>query len=329
MKQNLYISRFKSGGNMNKFQSHNGYARTFKEGKLTLGLFMPLEAYTGSFPKMDLEEQMLLAKEAEDLGFAALFVRDSPLYDPNLGEVGFLYDPMMFLAYAAAHTDKIALGTSSVVTSLRHPLHLAKSAASLDTLSKQRLLFGVATGDRQIEFPTFKVDRDQRGELFRESIEVMKQVWAESSPQIHTKNVELTHGDIVPKPALSDIPVFGTGYAGQSIEWLATHTDGWMFYPQMIAHQRELIKKWREATGTFKPFIQPFVLDLSERANEAPKPITIGYRTGYRFLIDYLHANQDAGVNHIIINLKESKRPVKEVIQELGEFVLPHFRSFN
>ncbi len=77
---------------MEKFQSHHGFARTFKENSLTLGLLFPLEAYSGSFPKMDLSEQMALAKKAEELGFASLFVRDAPLYDPNFGDVGFLYD---------------------------------------------------------------------------------------------------------------------------------------------------------------------------------------------------------------------------------------------
>ncbi len=311
---------------MEKFHSHQGFTRTFKQNQLTLGLYMPLEAYTGSFPKMDLEEQMRLVKKAEDQGFASLFVRDAPLYDSNLGEVGFLYDPLMFLSYVSAHTEKIALGTASVVTTLRHPLHLAKSAATLDKLSGQRFLFGVATGDRVIEFPTFKVDREERGELFRESIEVMRKVWKETFPEIHTKRVEMTQGDVVPKPLLSDIPMLGTGYAGQSIEWLGAHTDGWLFYPQDVASQRKLIQDWRRVSGEFKPFIQPLALDLSERANEAPKPIQIGFRTGYKFLLDYLYAYQEAGVNHIIINLKESKRPVEEVIQELGERVIPHFQ---
>jgi len=111
---------------MGKFQSHNGFVKTFKENKLTLGLLFPLEAYSGSFPKMDLQEQITLAKKVEHLGFASLFVRDAPLYDPNFGDVGFLYEPLMFLTYVAAHTEKIALGTASIVTTLRHPLHLAK-----------------------------------------------------------------------------------------------------------------------------------------------------------------------------------------------------------
>ena len=81
---------------------------------------------------MDLKEQMMLVKKVEDLGFASLFVRDSPLFDPKFGDTGVVYDPFMFLTYVTAHTNELALGTASVVTTLRHPLHLAKSAASLD-----------------------------------------------------------------------------------------------------------------------------------------------------------------------------------------------------
>ena len=310
---------------MAKFQEHKGFKRMFKEDKLTLGLSFPLEAYTGSFPEMNLNEQMKLAKEAEDYGFAALTVRDAPLYDPNFGDVGGLYDPFMFLTYAAAHTKSIALTTGSIVTTLRHPFHTAKSAATLDSISGQRFIMGVATGDRQIEFPAFKVDRDNKGELFRESLDVMKQLWAEEFSVTQTERTNLTEGDVVPKPDFGTIPVFGTGYSSQTIEWLAEHTDGWMFYPQKLEGQKALINKWRGLTEEFKPFTQPLMLDLSERANEAPKTLDIGFRAGRNFLVDYLNAYQEAGVNHISIGLKGSRRPAAEVIQELGEFVVPKF----
>ncbi len=314
---------------MEKFQSHSGFARTFKENKLTLGLSFPLELSSDKFQTMDLAEQMILAKQAEELGFASLFVRDSPLYDPNFGDDGVLYDPFLFLTYVAAHTNKIALGTASVVTSLRHPLHLAKSAATLDEISKQRLLFGTATGDRPIEFPAFKVKPEDRAELFRESILVMRKVWKETFPKIQSQRVGLTEGDVIPKPANADIPIFGTGYSGQTIEWLADNTDGWMFYAQEANRQRELIKRWREATGTFKPFIQPLVINLSENPNAPPHPVPVkvGFTSGHKFLIDYLYALQDMGINHIILALKNGNRPVAEVIQEIGEYVLPHFHA--
>src|SRR5699024_6689331 len=107
----------------------------------------------------------------------------------------------------------------------RHPLHTAKSAATLDNISRKRFLFGAATGDRPIEFPAFKVDRDERAALFRESITVVKKIWKEQFPKIQTEREDLTQGDVVPKPVLSKITVCGTGYGSQSIEWLAQNTD--------------------------------------------------------------------------------------------------------
>ncbi|KGX86686.1 LLM class oxidoreductase [Pontibacillus litoralis] len=314
---------------MENFQNHNGYRLAFQKNKLTLGFLLPLESYTGSFPKMDIEEQLNLIKQVDQMGFASLFVRDAPIYDPKFGDVGFLYDPFLFLTYVAAHTEHIALGTSSIVTTLRNPLHLAKTAASLDRLSKQRFIFGVATGDRAIEFPTFKVDPAKKGDLFQESITVMRKAWQQSFPQIQTEYINLTEGDIVPKPLLGNIPTFGTGYSRQTIDWLAENTDGWLFYPQNIKDQKTLIKKWSERTNTFKPFVQPVAIDLSEKANEFPKPITGGFRAGYKFLIEYLNAYQEAGVNHVAFVLKPGKRPANEVVQELGEEVLPYFPSLH
>lgn len=66
---------------MEKFKNHKGYSRMYQENKLTLGLFFPIESYMGDVPEMNIEKQMKLAKRAEELNFASLFVRDVPLRD--------------------------------------------------------------------------------------------------------------------------------------------------------------------------------------------------------------------------------------------------------
>lgn len=52
-----------------------------------------------------------------------------------------------------------------------------------------------------------------------------------------------------------------------------------------------------------------------------------GLRVGRNRLIDYLGGLQQLGVNHVAFNLKASRRPATEVLQELAEFVLPAFPS--
>ncbi|MEK4221644.1 LLM class oxidoreductase [Bacillus sp. FSL W8-0116] len=314
---------------MEKFQNHRGYKRMYQENKLTLGLFFPIESYMSDVPEMNIEKQIKLAKRAEELKFAAVFARDVPLRDPNFGDVGQMYDPFTYLGFIAAHTEKIALGTASIILTLRHPLHVAKAAASVDKLSGERLILGVATGDRPIEFPAFSVDANDRGTLFQESIAVMREVWAKNFPRIHTSRVDLMNGDLLPKPNLSSIPVMVTGHSSQSPEWIAANSDGWIYYPRPLHYQAELIKNWRSLTDEFKPFTQSLYIDLTEDPNHVPIPIHLGFRIGRNFLIEFLQALNDVGVNHIIINLKYGRRPIEEVIEELGEYILPHFPALT
>src|SRR5690625_4736990 len=196
---------------------------------------------------MDIKEQITLVKKAEDLGFASLFVRDSPLYDPNFGDAGVMYDPFMFIAYLTTHTNKMAIVTSSIITILRHTLHTAISAASVDRMTLRRYLLCTAPVDLPIDLHAFNVEYDERVELCQESIAVMRQAWKEPFPEIQTSRVGMAEGDMVPKPVLADIPILGTGFSGQTVEWLAEHTDGWMFYAQEANRQEELISRWHKA----------------------------------------------------------------------------------
>src|SRR6476661_4405157 len=135
-----------------------GFRRMFAPGRLTLGVFFPIEAFRGDVPTMQGQER--LARRAEELGFAALWVRDVPLRDPSFGDVGQVYDPWVYLGWIAAQTRTIALATGSIILPLRHPLHTAKEAASVDQLSGGRFVLGVASGDRAVEFPAFGVDAE-------------------------------------------------------------------------------------------------------------------------------------------------------------------------
>lgn len=310
---------------MNTFEQHQGFRTMFQENKLTLGLFFPIEGYKGSVPEMDLVKQMALAKQADEAHFASLFVRDIPLYDPEFGDVGQIYDPWVYLGYLAAQTKRIALATGSIVTTVRHPLHVAKAAASIDKLSHNRLVLGIATGDRPIEFNAFSVNKAERSELFRESLRVIRRAWAEEFPTIQASNVNLTDADVLPKPSSMDIPTLITGHSGQTREWIAKNGDGWLFYPRDLFIQELLIKEYRTHTKEFKPFAQSLFIDLSENPNEPPTGIPLGFRTGRNFLINHLHELRAIGVNHVAFTLKLATRPVEEIVQELAEEVVPHF----
>src|SRR4029078_4197747 len=97
---------------------HPGFRKMFAPGRLTFGVFFPIEAFQGDEPTM--RDQERLARRAEELGYAALWVRDVPLRDPTFGDVGQIYDPWVYLGWVAAQTHTIALATGSIILPLRH-----------------------------------------------------------------------------------------------------------------------------------------------------------------------------------------------------------------
>jgi luciferase-type oxidoreductase len=305
-----------------------GFRRTFAPGRLTLGLLFPIEAFAGDQPLM--RDQERLARRAEELGFAALWVRDVPLRVPGFGDVGQVHDPWVWLGWIAAHTTRIALGTAAIVLPLRHPLHVAKAAASVDRLSGGRLLLGVASGDRPQEFPAFGVAHERRAELFREHLGVFRAALAGEFPLVRSASGLLQGADLVPKPTAREIPVLVTGSSGQTLPWIAANAQGWLTYPRGLERQRDVLAEWHAAAraadpAAFKPAGQSLYIDLAEEPDTAATPIHLGWRLGRCRLVEHLRALEAGGAGHVILNLKYGRRPAAEVVEELGAHVVPAF----
>ncbi|MEJ9182693.1 LLM class flavin-dependent oxidoreductase, partial [Bacillus thuringiensis] len=218
---------------------------------------------------------------------------------------------------------------SATVLSLRHPLRVAKEIATLDQLFPERIMLGVSSGDRRADFKALGVSHETRGEKFREAFAYLEEILYKNFPSIQSTLGEVHGANLVPKPS-KRVPTFITGFSQQNMEWFAEHGDGWMYYPRSPVHQAAAIGQWRELVedyhpDVFKPFIQPMHLDLSEDPNERPTPIRLGYRTGRKALIELLNIYKSIGVNHLFLALFDGQRPADEVLDELGEEVLPHF----
>ncbi|WP_284386110.1 LLM class flavin-dependent oxidoreductase, partial [Bacillus safensis] len=140
------------------FNQHPGFRRMFAQDQLTIGLFLPLKFYKGHMEA--LKGQVNLVEYIDRKNFAAVWVRDIPLFDPAFGDAGQVFDPFVYLSYLAARTKNVSLVTGSSIFTLRHPIDLAKAAASLDVLSGGRLVLGIASGDRPVEFPAYGIDEE-------------------------------------------------------------------------------------------------------------------------------------------------------------------------
>ena len=83
----------------------------------------------------------------------------------------------------------------------------------------------------------------------------------------------------------------------------------------------------RVAPGVLKPFAQSLYVDLSNDPDEPATPIHLGLRSGRNILFRFLAALRNAGVHHVILNLKYGKRPADEVLDEIGAEMLPQLAA--
>jgi len=277
-------------------------------------------------------EHLERVKRVEELGFGARWIRDIPLTLPSLGDAGQTFDPFAYRGFLAGQTHSITLGISSIALPLHHPLHVAKSAATVDQLSQGRLVLGVASGDRPEEYPAMGIDFEHRGLLFREAFDYLRK--AKSSFPTHKSpsfgSLE-GRGDVLPKPVGSKLPLLVTGSSRQTLEWNASNADGWMNYPRNIFLQKQVLKEWREVIDQIhehdKPFMQPLYIILEENPDFKPQPIPLGFRIGTNRLIEYLQQLQDIGVNHVALNLRFNTSSIPKSLEALASTVLPIFHK--
>jgi luciferase-type oxidoreductase len=310
---------------------HSGYARVFQPGHLTFGFIAPLESYPNS-PGPNLLDHTVMARKVDEAGFSAIWLRDVPFYDPNFGDVGQILDPLVYAGYLAAATKQITIGTAGIVLPLRDPLIVAKQAASIDQLLGGRFILGLATGDRPIEYPAFGLDFNNRADRFRDALAVIRaateQHWAKHSSQFYG----CLDGsiDLVPKPVGSRLPTIVIGHCGQSLEWIGENTDGILSYISNPALIPEVIQRWRNACGVngYKPYGYGTLFDLDRDPNHPVQPGRV-LRAGRNALIELWKRQQEQGVGHVALHFKPQRRHASEVIDELGEYLLPHFPSLS
>ncbi|QRY29318.1 TIGR03571 family LLM class oxidoreductase [Variovorax sp. PDNC026] len=308
---------------------NTAYRRTLLAGRLTLGLMTPVARANGAMADPEAEREV--AALADRLGFAALWTRDVPVMVPQGEEISVLDEPFVWLAMLAGATRRIALGTAAAVLPLRHPLHVAKAALSLNRLSGERFILGLGSGDREAEFAIFRQDIALRGDAFRERWNLVRSALSPDEAGRAALR-EATGGHDLMAPPDERIGMLVVGSARQSLQWTAAHADGWATYHRDEARQQGRIGLWQtalreRADGEAKPFIQSLQIDLLEDPAAPAEPIELGLRTGRDALVAYLDRMEDAGVAHVLMNVVRGPRPATEVVEELGREVLPRLQG--
>lgn len=303
--------------------------RVFSDARLSIGLTLPLLRSGNTVA--DFNEQLEIATLADTLGFRALWIRDVPLNSADYPDpVGHL-DPWVLLGALASRTRRIALASGAIVLPLRHPLHIAKGALSVATLSGSRFILGLGSGDRPPEYAAFGVDAETRRDRYRQHWEIVAAALGVPSRVLPDEAPPDAPGFTLLPRADDAVPMLAVGSGGQSVDWIARNSIGWMTYHRDPDSQRARHSMWRAAVDrlpqpAFRAFGVSMRLDLASNPAAPATALALGYATGRHALIDILHDMRAAGTHHVTLN-PGSDRPIREILEEIAEHVLPSFHD--
>lgn len=148
-------------------------------------------------------------------------------------------DPLMPLAFAAAQTERIKLGTGILILPQQHPLYVAKKVATLDVLSKGRAILGVGIGWMRDEFNALGIPFEERAARTDESIRALRSLWKGEAEAFEGEFFSWNALHSKPSPVQEGgVPIVIGGHAPASARRAARFGDGFfpgVFGPEQLA----------------------------------------------------------------------------------------------
>ncbi|GAA1293642.1 LLM class F420-dependent oxidoreductase [Pseudonocardia aurantiaca] len=224
---------------------------------MTIGLFLH-NRYVQSDPAAAVD----VAVHAEELGYDSLWAGEhvvvpSPRVPPSPMEPDEpIFDPVVLLAHLAARTEHVRLGTGVLVLPQRNPLILAKQLATLDVLSRGRLVVGIGAGYLEPELTALGVPMAERGARTDEYLAAMRALWTQDAPAYAGRHVRFAAVDAHPRPAQRPVPVVVGGRTAAAHRRAARDADGWYGYmhsPESTAQHVAALRKAAAEAGRERP----------------------------------------------------------------------------
>jgi probable F420-dependent oxidoreductase len=258
-----------------------------------------------------------VAQRAEALEFDSVWVSDhivipkqySGIFSENI------YEPLTVLTYVAGVTKTIKLGTSVIIVPYRNPLHVAKAVATLDVLSKGRVIFGAGAGWMAEEFKALGVSFAERGKISDEYIRILKAVWTSAAPEFHGDYFNFSDLAFLPQPVQKPHPPIWVGGASpRSMRRAAELGNGW--HPTRLTPE--------ELTAAL-----PHLKRLAERYGRRVEEIEISIRLRLQsdrmtgtvdHLTETIAKYQAAGAHHILLDPSFDFLPTDKLIEMMEKF---------
>jgi probable F420-dependent oxidoreductase len=180
------------------------------------------------------ESATRVAQAAEAAGFESVWTGEHVvLPDPQVAPSPLpptypLLDPAVALAFVAAQTKTVKLGTGIIILPQRNPLVLAKELASVDVVSNGRLIFGLGIGYLKPEFDALGIPFDHKGPRSIEYLQAMQAVWTQEQPAYQGRFVSFSGIQALPRPVQKPYPwvVIG-GHTNEAFRRAVQYANGW------------------------------------------------------------------------------------------------------
>jgi probable F420-dependent oxidoreductase len=198
-----------------------------------LGVPTGTEGMMYPVPYADPDDAVRIAVEAERLGFDSVWGNDhistQAYVRSEFPEPPRFYEPHLYLSYVAGQTSTIKLATAITVMTFRHPVVVAKMAATLDQLSHGRFMLGVGIGAYREETEAMYPGRPMhRGRYATEFLESLNVLFTERRASYEGAYISFSDVESYPKPVCSPLPVLSGGNAPGSRERAARYGTGWI-----------------------------------------------------------------------------------------------------
>lgn len=279
-----------------------------------------------------------LAVRAEERGFASVWTSEHVInvayVRARIGDRPY-YHPLAMLSAIAARTERIALGTSVLVLPFHHPLDLAKYLATLDQISRGRVILGVGVGNVREEFDVLGLPWEKRGQVTDESIDVLRAAWTQHSAAHAGARWNFSDVYTSPKPFGGRcIPIWVGGMSEAAIRRTLRAGDGWHptgITPGELREQVASMRTLAAAAGR-----DPESIDVCMRFNMALDDVEVTETElrstvkGYDLarIIEVAAAFADAGATHFIYALNSHEPDVLDsTVDALARDLLPRFHD--
>jgi len=248
-------------------------------------------------------------------------------------------EPLTVMSYLAGVTERPAIGSSVLILPYRNPMLVAKMVATLDLLSRGRVILAVGVGWMEEEFralnlATFK----DRGALTDEYIQILRELWTKEWPTYQGRFYSFEEVRFYPKPVQKPHPpIWIGGHTKAAIRRAARLGDGWHpiglrppagLYPEEFAKAAADLRSQAEAAGR-----DPKAITLSFKA---PITFTDGAASGARTpfigtrdqIVEDIQTYQRLGVSHLIFDFAgPSADAILEQLHRFAEEVRPAVRG--